>query len=113
MENFTKEWIRTKLTHHVSLAGADEFWKLSFKYVGDMLRLKEAENVTKGVPQFVHMRRLMYKDQTICPEVKMSFVFMNKNDGTIHYIQEGQTPLKNFQRDTRFIKMYEEAHIEV
>ena len=38
---------------------------------------------------------------------------MNKNDSTMHHVQDDQTPLRKFQRDPRFKKMYEEAHIEV
>ena len=73
--------------------------------------MKAAENVQKKIPQFIHMRNVMNKN--ICPEVKMSFVFLNKNDGTLHHVQDDQTPLTKFQRDPRFKKMYEEAHIEV
>ena len=109
--SFTENWLQTQLTHHVSLAGANAFWKLCFKYVKEMYELKEAENITRAIPQFVHVRRQVYKE--ICPEVKMTFVFMNKNDGTLHHVQEDETPLKNYQRDPQFRKLYEEAHIQV
>lgn len=75
--------------------------------------MKAAENIRKNVPQFLHVRNQMYGDKQLCPEIKMSFAFIDMNDGTTHYVQEGQTPLKKFQRDPQFKKLYEEAHIEV
>ena len=108
---FTEKWMETQVTHHVSVSAANAFWILSLQYVHDLYRLKVSENIRKGIPQFVHLRRQIQKD--ICPEVNMSFAFMNKNDGNMHYVQHDQTPLKDYQRDPQYKKMYEEAHIQV
>ena len=109
--SFTEKWMETQLTHHVSLAGANAFWKLSFQYVNDICKLKTEENIAKNIPQFVHVRRQVQKE--ICPNVLMSFAFMNKNDGSMIYIRDDHTPLNKYQRDPRFKKIYEEAHIQV
>ena len=47
------------------------------------------------------------------PEVKMTFAFLNKSDGTITTVAADSTPLTQFQRDPNYQKLYEEAHIEV
>ena len=109
--SFTENWLQTQLTHHVSLAGANAFWKLCFKYVSDLYALREAENISKRIPQFVHVRRQVYKQ--ICPNIKMTFVFKDKTNGMVHYVEDDQTPLTNYQRDPKFQKLYEEAHIQV
>ena len=111
LDSFSEKWVQTQLTHRVSLSAASAFWSLSFKYVLDILQLKENEGVKKNVPQFVHKKRILYKN--ICPDVKMSFAFLNKADGTIHHVHEDHTPLTQFQRDPQYQKLYEEAHIEV
>ena len=49
----------------------------------------------------------------MCPEVKMTFVFLKTSDGTIVSVTEDFTPLTKFQRDPDYQKLYEEAHIEV
>lgn len=73
--------------------------------------MKLAENIKKKIPQFLTVRKNFYKDY--CPEVKMSFTFLNKNDGTIVKVEEDHTPLKQYQRDPQYQKLFEEAHIEV
>ena len=109
--SLTSEWLQGQLTHHVSLSAANFFWKLAFKYVFHIHELKANEGITRGIPQFLHQRRVMYKN--ICPEVKMSFAFLNKEDGSIIVVKEDHTPLSQYQRDPNYQKLYEEAHIEV
>ena len=73
--------------------------------------MKETENVSKNVPQFVHVRKLLYS--AISPHIRMTFAFKNLTDGSIHYVEDDRTPLAQYQRDPRYEKLYEEAHIEV
>ena len=47
------------------------------------------------------------------PDVLMTFAFRNKSDGSIVTVTEDSTPLRKFQRDPEYEKLYEEAHIEV
>ena len=60
---------------------------------------------------YFQVRKTIFQD--LCPDVKMSFAFLNKTDGSIVYVNEGHTPLNTFQRDQQYQKLYEEAHIEV
>lgn len=76
------------------------------------MKLKEEENVKRKIPKFPQVRKNVYRD--ICPKVKMSFMFRNRNDGSIKISTElDHTPLNKFQRDPLYEKLYEEAHIEV
>ena len=43
----------------------------------------------------------------------MSFAFMKKDDGTIVHVKENHTPLDQYQRDPKYQKLYEEAHVKV
>ena len=95
----------------MSLSGSNAFWKLSFQYVAKLQDMKKAENVKKKIPQFYQVRKNVYKD--LCPDVKMSFAFLNIQDGSIIHVKEDHTPLNRYQRDPKYKKLYEEAHIEV
>ena len=111
LRSLAKDWVHTQLSHHVSITGANAFWNLAFKYVFKLTKFKKREGIRKSTPQFLHMRKLIYKDTS--PEVKMSFSFLKKSDGSIHHITEGHTPLSQYERDPQYQKLYEEAHIKV
>lgn len=109
--SFSKQWLHTQLTHHVSLAASNSFWKLSFQNVAKLLELKHNEQVTRKIPQFMQVRKNLHKD--LCPDIKMTFVFLNKEDQSITHVNVDHTPVKEFQSNPKFQKLYEEAHIQV
>ena len=109
--SLANDWLQTQLTHHVSLEATNAFWRLSLKSFHKLIERKTAEGIKRKIPQFVQIRRNIYKD--ICPDVKMTFVFLNKNDNTIVNVNTNQTPLTDYQRDPQYVKLYEKAHIEV
>lgn len=109
--SFSKKWLETQLTHHVSLAASNSFWKLAFKHVYDILELKRMEEVKRKIPQFLQVRKNIHKD--ISPNIKMTFAFLNKNDKSIIHVNSDHTPVKEYQQNPMYEKLYEEAHIEV
>ena len=109
--SFSKQWLQTQLTHHVSLAASNDFWKLAFSYVSQIHELKQQENSTSKIPQFLQIRKNMYNMN--CPKVTMNFAFLNKIDQSIIHINVEQTPVKDYERNPHYQKLYEEAHIEV
>lgn len=111
LDDFSKKWLELQLTHHVSLAASNQFWNLAIKQIHEIFKKKEQEKVKRKIPQFLHVRKMIYKD--LCPEIKMSFVFLNKLDGSLIRVNGEQTPLSQFQRDPNYQKLFEEAHIEV
>lgn len=110
-QSFSQKWLNTQLTHHVSLAAANAFWSMEFQYVSELHDLKVAEGISRKIPQFLQVRKNIYRD--MCPDIKMSFVFLNKTDNSIIRINEDHTPLKQYQRNPNYQKLYEEAHIQV
>ena len=95
----------------MSLAAASHFWKMSFQFISKIEDLKEAQGIKRKIPQFQQIRKTMYKDY--CPDVKMSFTFLNTEDNSIIKVSEDHTPLKEYKRDPKYHKLYEEAHVEV
>ena len=110
-DSFSKQWLHTHLTHHVSLAASNTLWQLAFKYVSKIQELKQHEDVKRKIPQFLQTRKNLYKDY--CPDIKMNFIFLNKNDQSITHVDVDRTPLKDYDRNPQFQKLYEEAHVEV
>ena len=43
----------------------------------------------------------------------MTFAFKNKDEGTVVHVQSEDTPLIQYQRDPKYQKLYEEAHVQV
>ena len=110
-KSFSKQWLHAQLHHHVSLSAASHFWKLAFQYVGPLMDLKAAEHNRKKIPGFLHERQVIHKD--ICPPVKMTFAFLDKSDNSVVEVHEDHTPLNHYERNPRYKKLYESAHIEV
>ena len=65
----------------------------------------------KKIPQFHQIRKNFYGDN--CPPIKMSFSFLNKEDQSITRVNVDHTPMKEFERNPTYQKLFEEAHIEV
>ena len=110
-ETFSEQWLQAQLTHHVSLAASNDFWKLSFKYVSEIIEMKRQENINKKIPQFLQIRKNIYK--SICPDIKMNFAYLNNTDNSIIHVDVDHTPVKEFERNPQYQKLYEEAHIQV
>ena len=99
------------MTHHVSLSATNAFWKIALEHVAEIYDRKIREGVTRKIPQFNQMRKIMFKD--ICPDIKMTFAFMRKADQSIIYVKGEHAPLAQYEQDPQYQKLYEEAHIEV
>ena len=110
-QSFSKQWLHAQLSHHVSLSATNSFWALSMKYVPKLIAMKEQENIKKKVPQFVQVRKNIYKE--ISPDIHMTFAYLNIDDASIVHVNEEYTPLRDYQRNPTYQKLYEEAHIEV
>lgn len=109
--SFSEKWLNTQLTHYVSLTATNAFWRLALEFIPPVMETRKKESIHRKIPQFVQVRRNLYKE--IAPKIKMSFAFLNKENGTIVKVAEDHTPLSKFQRDPHYQKLYEEAHIEV
>ena len=105
----SEKWLYTKLTHQVSAAASKSFWKTAMECVPALYEAKKEVNVTKNTPGFIHQRRKLYKD--MCPEVHLKYAFLNKENNQTEVIHSKTAPSK--YNTSKYIKLYEEAHIKV
>ena len=74
------------------------------------MEVRKTQNVRKKVPQFNHIRRLLYKDNT--PEVKLEIAFKNKETEEVSVVKDVVTPKSRFPPN-QFEKLYETAAVKV
>lgn len=104
----SRKWLFTQLHHKVSATATEEFWRISTTHWPNLIEARKNEQILKKVPQFQNQRKKLYKN--LCPDVVMEFTYLNVNDGSIKKIQS-QSCCK--QQGSNFIKLYEEAHVQV
>lgn len=107
----SKKWYLTFLDHKVSITAAEEFWRISRLFWPKILQAKQEEGVTRKTPLFQNQRKFL--DNRLCPDIHMEFTFLNIITGVVVKINSTTTPLKDYQRNPDYIKLYEEAHIQV
>ena len=111
LESFSREWLLIEIQHQVSKVASNEFWKSANKHLYKLLAAKEAQNVTRKVPQFVQLRRKF--NNVHVPEIKMEFGYRNKETGEITVVKNRlTTPINEFPPST-YKMVYEIAKIEV
>ena len=98
-----------QLTHDVSAAAANSFWKIASTSIPELFHAREELQIKKNVPGYIHLRRKLYEES---PTVHMKFVYMNRETKAIEIVQCTKAPVKNFPK-SKFVKLYEEAHVKV
>ena len=94
------------MKHHVSAAAANHFWDLSLQYVPLVLNQRQ-----RKVPKFNQKRRRILEDH--CPPIYMEFFYRNRYDGTIVHYKGSKAPIKAYQNDHKYEKLYELAYVKV
>ena len=54
-ENFSRQWLHTQLTHHVSLTASNAFWTLAMKLIPHLFEVKTREGIKHKIPQFLQV----------------------------------------------------------
>ena len=111
LNSLSRQWLLTQLNHRVSAKAANQFWDIAMKYLPKLLMFKEREGRQKNVPKFIQQRRKLYANH--CPDVHMEFGFQKKCDGSINKISGGTAPLRTFQLNSEYTKLYEITTIKV
>ena len=111
LSTLSKQWMHTQLTHRVSATAANSFWSIALHQIPKLLDAKGNQHITRKTPMFTQQRRKLYLQY--CPDVKMKFAFKNKNTGVVQIVESSSTPSNQYQRNPDYIKIYEEAHVEV
>ena len=102
-----KKWLDTELTHHISKEAGNALWDLGKKWFHRLFQAKEAQNVRRKTPAFVHIRRKMYTDYV--PPIHMDFGYEHKDTGEITIVKDSSvTPtFPNHQKN------WEIGHVQV
>lgn len=99
------------MTHHVSAAATESFWKVAKEFIPELNKVKENSENNRKIPGFKHIRRQIHADT--CPPIEMKFIFLNKTTNAIEEVNcKKSPPRKQFPREN-CTKLYEEAHIKV
>lgn len=111
LTKFAEKWLLTQQTHNVSATATEKFWDIALKFLPELVEHKARDSITKKTPAFTQERKKLYKN--LCPEVKMFFGFKHKSTGVIETVECTSTPNMTFQRNPEYIKVFEEAQIQV
>ena len=69
LDDLAKKWLEIHLSHNVSLSATYEFWNIGMKVIPKLFEAKLRQDIQKNTPQFVHLRRKLYKE--MCPPVHL------------------------------------------
>ena len=94
------------MKHNVSAAAANAFWALGFKSITKVQKEEE-----KKVPLFTQQRRKLLNDN--CPDVKLEHWYKNKSNGEVFSVKGSVAPVKNYERNPKYEKLFDTAHVEV
>lgn len=109
--NFTRQWLLMELNHRVSLTASNAFWKLSTRYLPDLMEAKVRERRTRKIPQFRSIRQSLYKENV--PRISLDFGYEVKSTGDIIILSDlDSTPTSKFP-PSEYRKLYETAKIKV
>lgn len=111
LSKLSEKWLETQLTHHVSATASNTFWAHAMESIPDLIRVKTRDNILRKTPGFTQERRKLHEDR--CPKIHMKFGFKHKQTGAIETVDSQSAPMKQFQRNPDYVKVFEEAYIEV
>ena len=106
LQELTKKWFLNQSKHHVSASAANNFWDIAFKFIPLVLQSRE-----KKVPKCIQQRRKLKKDN--CPPVTVEHCYRNKINGEILHHSGSAAPVKTYQDNSKFEKLYEIAYVKV
>ena len=111
LNEFSRQWYLTQLSHKVSATAAEEFWRIAKTSWPIIIQAKEEEAIEKKTPLFQNQRKKLQRQ--LCPDIHMEFGFLNLNTGAIVKVASESTPFNQYERSPNYVKLYEEAHIKV
>ena len=111
LSKLSKQWLCSQMTHNVSAKATNAMWDLAMEYIPRLASIKKEQNLTRKTPKFIQQRRKLFTQ--FCPTVHMSFGFKDKLTGETQVVHGYGAPYNSFQRNPQYIKLYEEANVEV
>ena len=111
LDQLVKDWMSIQLTHNVSLTATYEFWKLALKTFPKLMEVKKAENVERKTPQFIHLKRQLYKD--VCPKIYLDLVYLDTTTNESVHVDSTHIPVREYEQNPRYLKQCKTAKIKV
>ena len=100
------------MTHSVSLAATDAYWRLALEWMDKLFEAKRREGIRKKIPQFLNQRNNMF--QKTCPRISMNFAYRHIDTNEVHIVKDvDKAPIKTYASDPNYIKLYESASVKV
>ena len=95
----------------MSKEASNSFFELGKKWFFDLFEAKARQGISSKTPQFVHLRRMMYKKYV--PKVYLEISYMMKSTKEITTLRDLEsTPLSRFPPN-EYKKLYEIAYVKV
>ena len=111
LDDLAKRWLGIHLSHNVSLSATYEFWNLAVKLMPKLNSAKINQDIKKNTPQFVHLRRKMYRE--MCPPVQIDTEYLRKSTNETIKIKSEKTQVKLYNSNPDYIKKCETVQIKV
>ena len=106
LDELSRKWFLGQARHNVSAAAANSFWNLAFEYVPLVL-----QNRDKKIPKFVQQRKKLNSNH--CPTINMEYYYKDKSNGNIVKYSGTVAPVKAYERNPNFEKLFETAFVQV
>ena len=110
IEKLSRKWLEAELDHTVSKVASNALWRIASSYFPRITQARNLENITRKLPQFNHIRRKMYDENT--PEVRLKIGYRNRETKEMTVVEDTVTPKSRFPPN-EFEKLFEIATVKV
>ena len=109
LEAIAEKWLLVELCHTVSKAASNEFWKIAISLLPALFSNKTSLQITRKTPQFVHLRRKLYKK--LLPKIHHSTAYQAEGSDDVIDVPDGKH--HEFDLTESHKKVYETASVKV
>ena len=106
----TEKWQLIEVNHNVSKAATNEFWEVAVRLIPTLIEMKK-NTVTRKIPQFVHIRRMMAKK--LLPKINHSVAYRHEGSQVVHEVQDDDDEEEKIYKTASYTKLYETASVKV
>ena len=100
-----------EIHHRMSQEASNALFEVARKWFFKLFKAKFDEGIAREPPQFVHLRRQLYKKKV--PPVHLEVSYQNKETDEIVTLKDLEsTPTSRFPPN-QFVKLYESAYVKV
>ena len=109
LQGIAEKWILVEMNHTVSKAASNEFWKIATSLIPHLFTTKSQLKITRKTPQFIHLRRKLYKQ--FLPKIHRTTAY--QEDGSDDIVEVPEDRQADFILTDSHHKIYETASVKV